>query len=277
MKQDGTAKAPHLAEIDAFYAEKLSQANEDASISKVMSPDYDASEVPAALLGSSFGCGNPVAFSEVEPGDTVLDLGCGVGLDLIIAAEKTGPAGKVIGIDMNDDMVNRARTNATKNGFANIEVLTGAIEALPFPDRSVDWVVSNCVINLSLDKPAVFSEINRVLKPGGKMLVSDIVADDLPDWTQIHSDLYAACISAAVPEVVYVRLASNGGLSALRIVDTLVYDDGALRYLIKEELPVAIDKLSKRFNLSTEAMLDKAVSDLAGKVKAIKLYGERAN
>lgn len=275
MKQDNPHKSAHLEEIDAFYTQKLASLEKGAPVASLLSPDYDPAALPDDLLGASFGCGNPLAFSNVEPGDTVLDLGCGAGLDLIIAAEKVGPAGKVIGLDMSDEMVERARANILARGLENVDAVKGTIEALPFEDQSVDWVVSNCVINLSRDKHAVFSEINRVLKPGGRLLVSDIVAHDLPDWIGMHADLYAACVSSAVPEKTYLGLAADAGLSHLKVIDEMVYDEAALKHLIREELPVALAELAKRLGLSPEVMLEKAVADLSGKIKSIKLFGAR--
>jgi SAM-dependent methyltransferase len=138
----------------------------------------DVELVPEGVAETSFGCGNPVAFSEVLPGQTVLDLGCGAGMDLILAARKVGVTGKVIGVDMTPEMLTLARQNIARSGLTNVEVRQGKIEALPIESGSVDWVISNCVINLSPDKQTVFNEIARVLKPGGQMLVSDIVADN---------------------------------------------------------------------------------------------------
>ena len=261
------------AEINRFYSEKLAGARKDAPTQRILSPDYDEADIPDWLEGASFGCGNPVAFSRIAPGETVVDLGCGVGLDLLIAAERTGPGGRVIGIDMNAEMLARARRNAAQGGFGQIELREGRLEALPLEAGVADWVFSNCVINLAADKGAVFAEIVRVLKPGGRLLVSDIVAEDLPGWVALHADLYAACISSAVSQEDYLRAAEGAGLRDLKIIDRLDYDEAALRHLVKEELPVALDALAGRFGLSPEAMLEKAVADLAGKVRAVKLWG----
>ena len=141
---------------------------------------YAEGELPEDV--PSFGCGNPLAFSQVRPGQVVLDLGSGAGFDLVLAARRVGEAGRVIGVDMTDAMIERARANARQSGHANIEVRKGYIEALPVESGSVDWVISNCVVNLSPDKPAVFAEIARVLAAGGHMRISDMVAQGVPVW-----------------------------------------------------------------------------------------------
>ncbi|WP_057462111.1 methyltransferase domain-containing protein [Pseudovibrio sp. POLY-S9] len=272
---DRVKKSEHLSNIAAFYSGKLADVKGRSTFQQALAPDYDAQEIPEHLLGSSFGCGNPLAFSQISEGETVLDLGSGAGLDLILAAEKTGPSGKVIGIDVSEDMITLAKRNCVQHGLHNIELHQGVIEDLPFPDQSMDWVISNCVINLSADKAAVFSEINRVLKPGGKLVISDMLAEDLPDWLHMHQDLLSACISGAVSEAAYLEYAGNSGLTALTVLDRMTYEDAVLKQLIKDELPVALDELARQLGLSTDAMLDKAVTELSGKVKAIKLYGEK--
>ncbi|WP_063295910.1 methyltransferase domain-containing protein [Pseudovibrio sp. Ad37] len=272
---DRVKKSEHLSNIAAFYSGKLADVKGRNTFQQALAPDYDAQEIPEHLLGSSFGCGNPLAFSQIKEGETVLDLGSGAGLDLILAAEKTGPSGRVIGIDVSEDMIALAKGNCEQHDLRNVELHQGVIEHLPFPDQSVDWVISNCVINLSADKAAVFSEINRVLKTGGKLVISDMLSKDLPEWLHMHQDLLSACISGAVSEAAYLEFAGNSGLTALTVLDRMTYEDAVLKQLIKNELPVALDELARQLGLSTDAMLDKAANELSGKVKAIKLYGEK--
>ena len=168
------------------------------------------------------GCGNPLALSGIQPGMTVLDLGSGAGFDAFLAWRKVGPTGKVIGVDMTDDMLGRARENAKKLGATNVEFRKGQIESLPVDSNSVDLVISNCVINLSPDQPAVFREIARVLKPGGQFAVSDIVLlADLPEKVKNDVSAYVGCISGASPMGEYVRMALEAGLTGLTIPEVL--------------------------------------------------------
>ena len=180
---------------------------------------YSAEDVAlgeGANLG--LGCGNPLALSEIAPGMTVLDLGSGAGFDAFLAWRIVGPSGRVIGVDMTDDMLARARENATKLGAANVEFRKGFIEKLPVEDASVDYVISNCVINLSPDKPAVFREMARVLKPGGRMAVSDIVLlKDLPEEIARDVAAYTGCIAGASRMGDYLRYALQAGLSELQV------------------------------------------------------------
>lgn len=177
--------------------------------------------VPEAELGLS--CGNPLAFGYINEGDVVLDLGSGAGKDVFLAAEKVGEAGKAIGIDMTSEMTALARKNAVKffatTGLANVEFREGKIEALPVDDASVDVVISNCVINLSPDKPQVFREVSRVLKPGGRMVVSDIVLNrPLPESARNDVGLYAACIAGAMLRDDYLAAVRNAGFETVEVV-----------------------------------------------------------
>ncbi len=164
------------------------------------------------------GCGNPLALSGIEPGMTVLDLGSGAGFDAFLAWRKVGPTGRVIGVDMTDDMLARARENAVKLGATNVEFRKGVIEHLPIEDHSVDLVISNCVINLSTDKPQVFRELARVLKPGGRFAVSDLVLmSELPGNVAASISAYVGCIAGASQMGEYIRLAFEAGLTDLTI------------------------------------------------------------
>ncbi len=192
--------------------------------------------LPADAVENSFGCGNPVAYSELKAGETVLDLGSGAGIDLLLAADKVGAEGRVIGVDMTDEMIARARANIAAAGRANVEVRKGFIEELPVEDASVDVVISNCVINLSPNKPRVFSEIARVLKPGGRMRVSDLVVKDLPAWVRESPALYSSCISGAVSEEEYLAGLRAAGLGEVEVRDRLVYDSGLLQGLLTSEV-----------------------------------------
>jgi SAM-dependent methyltransferase len=168
------------------------------------------------------GCGNPLALSSIQPGMTVLDLGSGAGFDAFLAWRKVGSTGKVIGVDMTDDMLARARENASKLGATNVEFRKGNIEALPVEADTIDLVISNCVINLSPDQPAVFREIARVLKPGGQFAVSDIVLlADLPEPVKNDVSAYVGCISGASPMGEYIRMALEAGLTGLNIPEIL--------------------------------------------------------
>ena len=181
-------------------------------------PEELASIPAEANLGLS--CGNPTAFSGLRPGETVVDLGCGGGLDVLLAAAKVGPAGKAVGIDMTPEMIDRARRNAAKQGRTNAEFHRATIDRLPLPDRSVDCVISNCVINLAPDKTAVFREIHRVLKPGGRLAVSDIaLKKPLPPDLAQSILAYVGCVAGAVLIADYERGLREAGFDAVQVVD----------------------------------------------------------
>lgn len=180
---------------------------------------YTAEDLAIASEANlGLGCGNPLALAEIRPGMTVLDLGSGAGFDAFLAWRRVGPTGRVIGVDMTDDMLARARENAAKLGASNVEFRKGKIEKLPVDDGSIDLVISNCVINLSVDKPAVFREIRRVLKPGGRFAVSDIVLlKELPEAVKHDISAYVGCLAGASTLGEYVRFALEAGLAGLSV------------------------------------------------------------
>lgn len=220
-----TASAHHDS-VSRAYAEAL--ARREAGGSGCCSPSACAPAAPG-VNAPSFGCGNPLPEGLVCSGDVVLDLGSGAGHDLIAAARATGPRGRVIGVDMTGEMIAAARRNLAAAGAANAEIREGLIEALPVDDASVDMVISNCVINLSPDKPAVFRELARVLKPGGRFSISDIVADaDLPALLRHSAAAHAACIGGAIPEAEYLAGLRAAGLEQVAAAERFAYDADAL-------------------------------------------------
>jgi SAM-dependent methyltransferase len=180
--------------------------------------------LPDDAVANSFGCGNPLAFSEVSEGQVVLDLGSGAGIDILLAAKAVGPRGRAIGVDMTDAMLERARANAAAAGLDNVDVRKGLIEELPVETGTVDWVLSNCVINLSPEKERVFAEIARVLAPGGRISISDIVVEDLPDWMRQSAALYSSCVAGAISEADYLEGLRAAGLVEVAVRERLVYD-----------------------------------------------------
>ncbi len=164
-------------------------------------------DVPQEAILASLGCGNPTLLAQLDEGETVLDLGSGGGIDVLLSAKRVGPTGKAYGLDMTDDMLELARENQRKSGLTNVEFLKGAIEQIPLPDKSVDVILSNCVINLSADKPQVLREAFRVLKPGGRFAVSDVVSiGELPEWLKRDLAAWSGCISGALEVEEYKRL-----------------------------------------------------------------------
>lgn len=228
--------------VKQSYASMLQAARQKTSCCGTTSAaarlaGYGEQEQHTEAASASFGCGNPLAFAGVKRGDTVLDLGSGAGLDLLLAAEKVGPSGKVIGVDMTNDMIAVAWDNARKAGYDNIDVRCGLIEDLPVDTASVDWVISNCVINLSPDKPAVFGEISRVMKPGARLSVSDIVVQELPDWIRNSAAAWSACVAGAISEQDYLEGLRAAGLEDVAVAERLVYDASQLRAILCEDIP----------------------------------------
>src|SRR5271163_2131255 len=189
---------------------------------------YDAAQsgqVPAEALLASLGCGNPTALAKLNPGETVLDLGSGGGIDVLLSARRVGPAGKAYGLDMTDEMLNLARENQRKAGVTNVEFLKGEIEHIPLPDHSVDVVISNCVINLSADKERVLREAFRVLKPGGRFAVSDVVTrGKVPPEVRQNMLLWVGCIAGALEESEYIAKLKGAGFEDATVEPTRVYN-----------------------------------------------------
>jgi len=232
----------------------------------------DTSDLPADAVTSSFGCGNPLAFSAVEVGQTVVDLGSGAGIDLLIAAKKVGRSGKVIGIDMTDAMIERARENASDAGFANVDVRKGYIESLPIDGSSVDWVISNCVINLSPDKAKVFGEIARVLRPGGEMLVSDIVVDSLPWWVTRSSRMHSACVAGAIAEEAYLEGLREAGLTDVDVRARHTYGPEEIEGIINSELPWESGALRR----AARPVIRRIAKSLDGRLTSVQVYARKA-
>ena len=233
------------------------------------SPEELAKLPPDAVV-NSFGCGNPLAFTEVLPGQTVVDLGSGAGIDILLAAKKVGPTGRVIGVDMTEEMIARARANIAAAGLANVEVRKGVIEELPVESGTVDWVISNCVINLSPEKERVFREIARVLKPGGRMVVSDIMVQDLPEWARQSAALYASCIGGAISEAAYLAGLRAAGLEEVEVHERLVYDGPQLLALAGTGL-----ERTSCCGPIDEKVAAGAAEALAGKIWSAKVHARR--
>jgi SAM-dependent methyltransferase len=186
--------------------------------------DHQAAELPERAVNASLGCGNPTALAGLKPGETVLDLGSGGGIDVLLSARRVGPAGKAYGLDMTDDMLALAEENKRKSGLANVEFLKGEIENIPLPDNSVDVIISNCVINLSGDKDRVLKEAFRVLKPGGRFAVSDVVVrGNVPAAIRKDMELWVGCVAGALTDYDYVAKLARAGFDGISIEATRVY------------------------------------------------------
>ena len=187
-------------------------------------PDRDTSALPAAARAASLGCGNPTALAELKAGETVLDLGSGGGIDVLLSAGRVGPTGKAYGLDMTDEMLTLARENQRKAGATNVEFLKGEIEQIPLPANSVDVIISNCVINLSADKDRVLSEAFRVLKPGGRLAVSDVVVrGEVPAEIRRSVELWIGCVAGALEEREYREKLAAAGFEGIGLEPTRVY------------------------------------------------------
>jgi len=197
---------------------------------------YDATDtagLPEQAIAASLGCGNPTAMADLKPGETVLDLGSGGGIDVLLSARRVGPAGRVYGLDMTDSMLDLARRNAAAAGVSNVEFLKGDIENIPLPDSSVDAVISNCVINLSGDKQRVLTEAFRVLKPGGRFAVSDVVVrGEVPAEIRRSVELWVGCVAGALEESEFIQLLMQAGFEDPQIEPTRIYSSEDARVFL---------------------------------------------
>ncbi len=194
---------------------------EEQSIAALLYDPATLAEVPEAAALTSLGCGNPTAVAELREGEAVLDLGSGGGIDVILSAKRVGPTGKAYGLDMTDEMLELARKNAAAAGLDNVEFLKGYIEDVPLPDESVDVVISNCVVNLSVDKPRVFDEMARLLRPGGRLGISDIVAaNDLTPGDRAERGSFVGCIAGALSFEEYERELERAGFVEIGVLPT---------------------------------------------------------
>jgi SAM-dependent methyltransferase len=209
-----------------------------AVFGEILYADADRAELPDAAVLASLGCGNPTAVAELQPGERVLDLGSGGGIDVILSARRVGPTGRAFGLDMTDEMLDLAARNAAEAGVTNVEFVRGTIENVPLPSRSVDVVISNCVINLAADKAAVFREIARVLRPGGRVGVSDVVADDaLSPAERAERGSFAGCIAGALSFSEYRTGLAAVGLVDVEITPTHAVGDGLHAAIVRATKP----------------------------------------
>ncbi len=202
--------------------------------------DGETAALPAQAVAASLGCGNPTALAELRPGDTVLDLGSGGGIDVLLSARRVGPTGKAYGLDMTDEMLALARENQRKAGAQNVEFLKGEIENIPLPDNSVDVIISNCVINLSGDKDRVLAEAFRVLRPGGRFAVSDVVVrGEVPAAIRRSVELWIGCVAGALEESEYRAKLSSAGFEQVKVEPTRIYRaSDAMEFFSRADLDV---------------------------------------
>jgi arsenite methyltransferase len=220
-----SAESGEVAEVGPGFGEILYSAQE-------------REDLPAEAVLASLGCGNPTAVADLKPGETVLDLGSGGGIDVLLSARRVGPTGKAYGLDMTDEMLDLARRNAREAGATNVEFLRGRIEEIPLPGESVDVVISNCVVNLSTDKPAVLAEVARVLKPGGRVGISDVVAEDhLTPADRAARGNYVGCIAGALSFAEYTAGLEAVGLTDITVTPTHEVTDGMHGAIIRATKP----------------------------------------
>ena len=228
----------HYAEAARKVLNGGSCCGVDAEAGPALYSALDRAELPDAAVLASLGCGNPIAVADLQPGERVLDLGSGGGIDVLLSARRVGPTGRAVGLDMTDEMLALAGRNAAQSGLENVAFLKGTIEAIPLPAASMDVVISNCVINLAADKSAVFGEIARVLRPGGRMGVTDIVADDeLSPAERAERGSHVGCIAGALSFGEYVDGLAQVGLDDISITVTHGVAPGMYSAIVKATKP----------------------------------------
>ncbi len=224
----------HYAAAAIHASQGTSCCGEPETIGASLYSALERDELPSAAVIASLGCGNPTAVADLREGERVLDLGSGGGIDVLLSAKRVGPTGRAFGLDMTDEMLALAQRNAAEAGATNVEFLKGQIEAIPLPAESIDVVISNCVINLAADKPAVFREIARVLRPGGRMGVTDIVAEDaLTPEQRAERGSYAGCIAGALSVSEFRAGLEAVGLRDISITPTHAVGDGMLSAIVQ--------------------------------------------
>jgi len=233
---------------------------------------YSDEELGAVPEGANLGlgCGNPTALASLQEGETVLDLGSGAGFDCFLAAKKVGATGKVIGVDMTPEMLDKARQNAATDNYTNVEFRLGEIENIPAADGSVDAIISNCVINLSPDKPRVFQEAFRVLRPGGRMMVSDIVLlAELPEFVKQSVEAYASCVAGAMLKDDYLAAIKAAGFDEVEILDETVFPTQFVRSMVEN------DPMVKAFVEESGKSMEE-LAEIGKTVVSVKVKGTKA-
>jgi arsenite methyltransferase len=232
----------HYAETARDVLQGTSCCSDEGSYGSQLYSTLERDELPDAAVLASLGCGNPMMVADLHEGERVLDLGSGGGIDVLLSARRVGPAGRAFGLDMTDEMLTLARQNAATAGATNVEFLKGHIEDVPLPAGSIDVVISNCVVNLAADKPAVFREIARVLRPGGRIGIADVVADDsLTPEKRAELGSYAGCIAGALSFSEYRAGLAAAGMDDVSIAVSQEYGDGMFSALIKATKPATAE------------------------------------
>ncbi len=240
----------------------------------------ELSDMPLTAVQCSDGCGNPLLYTNIQPGDTVVDLGSGAGLDLLLAARRTGSSGKVIGVDMTEGMITLARASIQKAGLANVEVRRGLIEELPIESESVDWVISNCVINLSPEKQKVFAEILRVLRPGGKMVISDTVVSGVPSWLRRTAAIFNKSVNTLLDETNYLQILQRSGLTQIEIKERTVFTGPRFRRMLAVEAGHSLGagptgKISAIHRIYMTPLVYLGGAMLSGRISSIKVFAAK--